>query len=127
MLGFFFGFRGSFLFCGFLLGLLFFGFDCFCFFSNWRGLSRCENRIFYVSGLTHGTVSVGGSLYCTELAGDRKKIVPANIENGEEVFREFRIAGGTLYYKIARFDENRQDKQYTLRTLDIGPSAAQLK
>ena len=86
-----------------------------------------ENKLFYVAGLTHGTVSVGGSLYCTDLAGDRKEIAPARIENGEEVFREFRIADGTLYYKIARFDEDRQEKQYTLRTLDIGRSAAQLK
>ncbi|MBN2130750.1 MAG: SPOR domain-containing protein [Sedimentisphaerales bacterium] len=86
-----------------------------------------ENRIFYVAGPTHGTVSVGGSLYGTDLAGDRKKIVPAGIEDGEEVFSEFRIADGTLYYKIAHFDEDRQEKQYTLRTLDIGRSAAQLK
>jgi len=86
-----------------------------------------KNKLFYVAGPTHGTVSVGGSLYCTDLGGDRKKLVQAVIENGEEVFREFRIANGVLYYKIARFDANRQEKEYTLRTLDISGSAAQLK
>jgi len=82
-----------------------------------------ENSLFYVAGPTHGTVSVGGSLCCTGLDGNRKKIVPARGANGEEVFREFRIADGSLYYKIARFDENRQEKQYTLRTLDISRPA----
>jgi len=86
-----------------------------------------ENKLFYVAGLTHGTVSVGGSLYCTDLTGNRKKIVPARIEDGEEVFHEFCIADHILYYKIARFDADHQEKQYTLRTLDISRPATQLK
>jgi len=86
-----------------------------------------ENKLFYVAGLTHGTVSVGGNLYRTDLTGNQKKIVPARLADGEEIFREFRIVDDTLYYKIACFDENHQEQEYTLRTLDISRSAARLK
>ncbi len=78
-----------------------------------------DNRLFYVAGPTHGTISVGGSLYRTDLTGRRDTIVAAESTKGMEVASDFRIAEGRLHYRLAHFDENSQVRQYTEHTLAI--------
>lgn len=79
-----------------------------------------ENRIFCVIGPTHGTVSLGGSLYCVGLDGRRTTIVAADPAGGTEVLSEFRITRNLLQYRVARHDADGADPQYALyeRTLD---------
>jgi len=79
----------------------------------------CENKLFYVAGPTHGTVSVGGSLYCTDLQGNHEMIVPADPVTRTEVFSEFRVVDDRLYYKTACFDESHRVREYLLKTLEI--------
>ena len=81
-----------------------------------------ENGIFYVAGPTHGTVSVGGTLYSTDLAGRRTVIAAASPDQRKEVHSTFRIAGDTLHYRIAHFDGNGQVRHYTSHTLALTES-----
>lgn len=76
-----------------------------------------QNRIFYVMGPTYGTVSVGGSLWSTDLQGNRRQIVTAGVKERTEVYHEFRIAGNVLSYTLAHFDENMEVREYTSHTL----------
>jgi len=78
-----------------------------------------ENKLFYVAGPTHGTVSVGGSLYVTDLEGNRHTLAPGDIRGPNEVAGDFRIVGNTLYYRIASFHKNGQVRGYTLHDYRI--------
>jgi hypothetical protein len=73
-----------------------------------------QNRIFYVSGPTHGTVSLGGSLCCAELDGTRRTLVQADMSQGTEILSEFRIASGVLQYRIAQHNPDGKEPQYSL-------------
>jgi len=81
--------------------------------------SRLE--LFYVSGPTHGTVSVGGSLYRVNLQGRRDLLVPACLAERTEVCRQFRIAGDQIHYRIAHFDPDYQEITYTTQTAPLDP------
>jgi hypothetical protein len=78
-----------------------------------------ENKLFYVAGPTHGTVSVGGSLYVTDLEGNRRSLAPGDPSSLHEVASDFRIVGNTLYYRIVSFDKNGQVRGYTLHDYSI--------
>ncbi len=79
----------------------------------------CENRIFYVTGPTYGTVSVGGTLYSTDLAGRREILVAADRQGDTEVVREFRIVGDRLHYRLAHFDTARNRPIYSEHALTL--------
>jgi hypothetical protein len=98
-----------------------------CLVGNERGQTKVKsfrwhpraNHIFYVAGPTHGTVSVGGSLYVTDLEGNRRSLAPGDPSSLHEVASDFRIVGHTLYYRIASFDKNGQVRGYTLHDYSI--------
>lgn len=81
--------------------------------------SRLE--LFYISGPTHGTVSVGGSLYRVNLQGRRDLLVPACLAERTEVCSQFRIAGDEIHYRIAHFDPDYQEITYTTQTAPLDP------
>ena len=78
-----------------------------------------RNRLFYVAGPTHGTVSVGGSLWCAELDGTRRRIVAAGLAERTEVCSEFAITDKTLCYRVAHFDVDGQVHEYTHHRLSV--------
>lgn len=78
-----------------------------------------QNRIFYILGPTYGTVSVGGSLWCTDLQGNRRRVVTAGVNETVEVYHQFHIAGNVLSYTLAHFDENVEVREYTSHTLAL--------
>ena len=55
-------------------------------------------------GPTYGTISVGGDLRATDLAGRREVLVATDPHGDSEVARDFRIVGDRLHYRIAHFD-----------------------
>ena len=73
-----------------------------------------ENRVFYVVGPTHGTVSLGGSLCSIDLDGKHGTIVEADLSNGMEVLSEFRIADDSLQYRIVQHNAEGREPQYSL-------------
>jgi hypothetical protein len=73
-----------------------------------------RNRIFYVTGPTHGTVSLGGSLCGIDLDGTRRTLVEAELSQGTEVLSEFRIANGLLEYRTVRHHADGREPQYSL-------------
>lgn len=73
-----------------------------------------KNRVFYVSGPTYGTVSLGGTLCCIDLDGTRRTLVEAELSRGIEVLAEFRIANGLLEYRIVHHDADGREPQYAL-------------
>jgi dipeptidyl aminopeptidase/acylaminoacyl peptidase len=76
--------------------------------------------IFFSNGYTMGTVSVGGDIYITDLYGNVNLIADADIKQRWEIFRGFRIVGDTLYYKVAHFDDNFEQREYILNKKFIG-------
>lgn len=81
------------------------------------------NRLLYVAGPTHGTVSVGGDLCSVDLIGRRQTLVKAQPAEGIEVAGDFRIAAGRLRYHLAHFDADRQVCRYTEHHLAIATEA----
>jgi hypothetical protein len=73
-----------------------------------------RNRIFCVSGPTHGTVSRGGSLCCVDLDGTRRTLVEAELSQGTEVFSEFGMARGLLQYRLVHHRPDGSEPQYSL-------------
>lgn len=78
-----------------------------------------RNEIFYVSGPTHGTVSVGGSLRRVDLSGNRQVVVPAHGSQRTEVCSEFHIIGNEIRYRLAHFDPNYQSQKYTTHAIPV--------
>ena len=78
-----------------------------------------RNRLFYVAGPTHGTVSVGGSLWCADLDGTRRRIVAAGLAEATEVSSEFAITDETLRYRVAHFDIDGRVREYTRHRLSL--------
>ncbi len=78
-----------------------------------------RNRVFYVVGPTHGTVSLGGSLCSVDLDGARRMIAEASPGDGTEVLSDFRIAGGLLYYRIVRHGPDGKEPQYSFHELAL--------
>ena len=79
-----------------------------------------ENRIFYILGPTHGTVSVGGDLLWTDLDGNREVIAAAAPESRTEVRSDFHIADGVLHYTVVRFSaDGRIEESTPLRHLIV--------
>lgn len=76
--------------------------------------------ILFSNGYTMGTVSVGGDIYITDFDGNVSLIAEADIKKRQEVFREFRIVGDTLYYKVAHFDDNFEKREYILNKKFVG-------
>jgi hypothetical protein len=72
-----------------------------------------ESRILCVVGPTYGTVSMGGRLECLDLDGRRRTIVEAELGKGTEVLSEFRIAGDSLRYCLARYETDGREPQYS--------------
>jgi dipeptidyl aminopeptidase/acylaminoacyl peptidase len=72
-----------------------------------------RNRILYVSGPTHGTVSLGGDLCCIDLDGTRRTLVAAELSRGTEVLAEFRVADGLLEYRIAHHSTDGKEPRYS--------------
>lgn len=79
-----------------------------------------KNRILYVSGPTHGTVSLGGSLCGIDLDGARRTLVPADLSQGVEVLSEFRIANGIVEYRIVHHDADGKEPRYSLHKRTLG-------
>lgn len=73
-----------------------------------------EDRVFYVVGPTHGTVSLGGSLCTIDLGGRNRTIVEANSAERMEVLSEFRIADGRLQYRTVHHNADGGEPQYSL-------------
>ena len=80
---------------------------------------RRENRIFYVAGPTHGTVSVGGTLYSIDLGGHRRVLARGALEEGTEVHSTFHITADVLHYRIAHFDATGLIRKYTQHSLAL--------
>jgi len=78
-----------------------------------------ENKIFYVFGTIHGTVSVGGNICVTDLDGNNIEIIKEDWDKRQEPYREFRIVDNILYYKMAHFDEQFLTREYKLNIIDI--------
>ena len=78
-----------------------------------------RNRIFYVAGPTHGTVSVGGSLCCADLNGTRRRIVAAGLAEATEVCSDFAITEDTLCYRVAHFNAESRVHEYTHHRLSL--------
>jgi len=81
------------------------------------------NRLFYVAGPAHGTVSVGGDLGSVDLTGRRQTLVKARLTDGIEVAGDFSIANDRLYYRLAHFDADRQTCRYSEHHLAIATEA----
>ena len=81
------------------------------------------NRLLYVAGPTHGTVSVGGDLCSVDLIGHRQTLVKAQPTEGVEVAGDFRIVDGRLCYRLAHFDADAQTCRYTEHHLAIATEA----
>jgi hypothetical protein len=76
------------------------------------------NKIFCILGPTHGTVSVGGDLLCTDLDGNREVVAAAAPERRTEVRSDLRIADGFLHYTVVRFGaDGRIEESTPLRHL----------
>ncbi|MDI6450206.1 SPOR domain-containing protein [Anaerobaca lacustris] len=80
-----------------------------------------KEELFYVSGPTHGTVSVGGSLYRVDLHGRRKVIAPASATDRTEVHGDFHIADDEIHYRLAHFDRDYQAIEYTMHRAPLDP------
>ncbi len=80
-----------------------------------------RDELFYVSGPTHGTVSVGGSLNRVNLQGRRQLVASACVAGRTEVCPQFHIAGGEIHYRIAHFDPDYQEIAYTTQTAPLDP------
>jgi len=80
-----------------------------------------KDKLFYVSGPTYGTVSVGGSLYKVDLHGGRETVVPACPTERTEVCREFRIVGAEILYRLAHFDADYVELEYTMQKIPLEP------
>lgn len=78
-----------------------------------------KDELFYVSGLTYGTVSVGGSLYRVDLGGRKELLVSACTTERTEVCSDFHIADGQVHYRLAHFDADYQVKAYTAHQIPI--------
>lgn len=83
---------------------------------HWHPSSR---EIFYVSGPTHGTVSVGGSLCRMDLDGNHRVVVPAHEGLRTQVCSEFHVADTTIQYRLAHFDTDFQVQYYTTHTASV--------
>jgi len=81
------------------------------------------NRLLYVAGPTHGTVSVGGDLCSVDLIGHRRTLVKAQPTEGVEVAGDLWIADGRLCYRLAHFDADAQVCRYTEHDLPIATEA----
>ncbi len=83
---------------------------------HWHPAGR---EIFYVSGPTYGTVSVGGSLCRVDLDGNHRVVVTAGKDLRTEVCSEFHIAGSEIRYRLAHFDANGQVQRRTVHTIPV--------
>jgi hypothetical protein len=82
--------------------------------------SPVENKIFYVFGAAYGTSSVGGDIYQTDLEGNIRPVAIADRKDRAEVYRNFRIAGDTLYYKVVHYlDDQYMNREFLLRKISI--------
>ena len=82
--------------------------------------SPIENNIFYVFGYTFGTLSIGGDIYLADLEGNSSSVVVVDRDNKEEVYRNFRIAGDTLYYKVVHhLDDQYMKREFSLRKFSL--------
>lgn len=73
-----------------------------------------KNKIFYIFGPTFGTLTVGGNLFLTDLQGSVRPVIEVDLKKNEEIYREFRIVDGTIYYKVCRSDDQFIHRVFTL-------------
>ncbi len=78
-----------------------------------------KEKILYCEGYAFGTVSVGGSIYITDLMGNKKLIIAPEEGKRQEISSYFEIIGNKLYYHVVQYDEQYMRREYTLKTLDI--------
>ncbi len=77
------------------------------------------DKLFYVSGPAHGTISVGGSLYRVDLRGHCEIVVPSSQSERTEVCSAFRVGDQAIHYRLAHFDEDYQVGRYSTHILPI--------
>lgn len=80
-----------------------------------------KDELFYVSGPTHGTISVGGSLVRVDLYGRRETVVPACPTERTELCSTFRIVGDEVHYRLAHFDADYLEIEYTPQKILLNP------
>lgn len=63
-----------------------------------------KNLIFYIEGYAPGTISDGGTLYITDLKGNRKILAKDNPNEKMLMVRNFTIENDEIVYKINKWD-----------------------
>lgn len=63
-----------------------------------------KDIIIYVEGYAYGTVSVGGSIYSVDTAGNIRALIKPPAER-TEIYSRFSISNDSLHYRVAHFDE----------------------
>lgn len=71
-----------------------------------------EDRIFFVDGYAHGSVSVGGAIRSVDMEGNIKTVLDNNREAHQELAGPLKVEDGYLHYRKVQFDPD-----YTERTI----------